>query len=257
MSEVDIAEVRAWARECGVLARRYFNAGTGRRKADRSWVTQADLEIEQFLRARIARNYPHHGVLGEEEGVDHAEREWVWALDPLDGTGSFVSGLPIWGVSIGLLRAGQPIAGVIYLPLPDECYWADETGPAFCNAALIQVSDASAIDGTDWVGGPSKAHLRYRLSFPCKLRSLGSVAAYFCYTARGSAIGALLGRPHLWDLAAGVAILRAAGGVTALLDGRPLDAGALLRGDVPPLPVVISTPSLIGPLREHIELVPR
>ncbi|MBC8078300.1 MAG: inositol monophosphatase [Chloroflexales bacterium] len=257
MSEVDIAEVRAWARECGALARRYFNAGTGRRKADRSWVTQADVEIEQFLRARIARNYPLHGVMGEEQGVDHAEREFVWSLDPLDGTGSFVSGLPIWGVSIGVLRAGQPFCGVIYLPLLDECYWADVSGPAFCNTVPIQVSDAATIDSTDWVGGPSKAHLRYRLSFPCKLRSLGSIAAYFCYTARGSAIGALLGRPHLWDMAAGMAILRAAGGVTALLDGSPLDTQALLRGDVPPLPVVIATPLLMGALREQIQLIPR
>jgi myo-inositol-1(or 4)-monophosphatase len=257
MSEVDVAEVRAWARECGMLARRYFNAVTGRRKADRSWVTQADEEIELFLRARIARNYPHHGIMGEEGGVDHAEREWVWSLDPLDGTGAFVSGLPIWGVSIGVLRGGLPRVGVIYLPMLDECYWADSAGPAFCNTTPIQVSEATAVDSTDWIGGPSKAHLRYRLSFPCKMRSLGSIASYFCYTARGSAIGALLGRPHLWDLAAGMAILHAAGGVTALLDGSPLDAGALLRGDVPPQPVVISTPALIGPLREHMQLIRR
>jgi myo-inositol-1(or 4)-monophosphatase len=257
MSEVDIAEVRAWARECGVLARRYFNAVVGRRKADRSWVTQADEEIELFLRARIARNYPRHGIMGEEGGVDHAEREWVWSLDPLDGTGSFVAGLPIWGISIGVLRAGRPRVGVIYLPILDECYWADDGGPAFWDTTPIQVSDAAAIDSTDWIGGPSKAHLRYRLSFPCKMRSLGSIASYFCYTARGSAIGALLGRPHLWDLAAGMAILHAAGGVTTLLDGSELDAAAMLRGDVPPQPVVIGTPALIGPLREQMQLIPR
>jgi myo-inositol-1(or 4)-monophosphatase len=252
MSEVDVAEIRDWARESGVTARRYFNGGTGRQKADRSWVTQADVEIEQFLTERIRERYPHHGIMGEEKGIHDTDREFVWSLDPLDGTGAFVSGLPVWGVSIGVLRAGIPYAGVIYLPMVDECYWADSDGPAYWNGMPIHATDATAFDPNDWIAGPSKAHLNYTISFPGKMRSLGCIASYFCYIARGSCVGALLGRPHLWDLAAGMAILRAAGGSIALIDGQPLDAATLLRGEVPSLPVLLSTPALMPQLLTYI-----
>jgi myo-inositol-1(or 4)-monophosphatase len=192
--------------------------------------------------------------MGEEQGIYNAGREFTWCLDPLDGTGAFVAGLPVWGVSIGLLRAGQPYLGVIYLPLMDECYWADATGPAYWDAAPIQVSDARSFDTGDWIAGPSRAHRNYRISFPGKLRALGSMAAYFCYVARGSALGALLGRPHLWDIAAGMAILRAAGGLTVTLNGQALDASTLLTGQICPEPVVLATPALVDELLGYIEV---
>lgn len=253
MSQIDIAEVKAWAEEGGAIARRYFNNVTRTHKADRTLVTQADIEIEQVLRTHIEARYPDHGIMGEEQGIGAIDREFVWSLDPLDGTASFVSGLPIWGVSIGLLRDGLPYLGVVYLPMLDDCYWVDASGPAYRNDVPIQVSAVAEFDGNDWMAVSSNAHRRFRISFPGKTRSLGSVAAEFCYVARGSAVGALISRANLWDMAAGLALLRAAGGVATLFSAAPLDIPPLLDGRKISEPLLISTPALLEPLRGYIK----
>lgn len=257
MSEIDIAEVRAWAYAGGEIARSYFNNVARERKADRTWVTRADVEIEQLLRERIAARYPDHGIMGEEQGVGAIDREFVWSLDPLDGTGAFVSGLPIWGVSIGLLRAGAPYLGVIYLPMLDDCYWSAAAGPAYRNDTPIQVSAATMIDSNDWISVSSHAHRTYQINFPGKTRSLSSVAADFCYVARGSSLGALIGRANLWDIAAGLAILRAAGGVAVTLSGQPLATHDLLDGRRINEALIISTPTLIEQLQGYIKRAAR
>ncbi len=253
MSEIDIAEVRAWTREAGTYARRYFNNVAAERKADRSWVTRADLEIEELLRARIGARYPSHGVIGEEQGGGAVDREYVWCIDPIDGTGAFVAGLATWCVSVGVLRWGEPYLGVIYLPLLDDCYWADAAGPAFRNDEPITVSAATTIDGNDWISISSNAHRKFTIDFPGKARGLSSIAADCCYVARGSSLGALIGRANLWDLAAGFAILRAAGAVVVnLRDGAPLAIPALLHSRKLPEPLVLGPPQLIEALRASI-----
>ncbi|NTU86194.1 MAG: inositol monophosphatase [Chloroflexales bacterium] len=252
MSEIDIAEVRAWAREAGAYARRHFNNVTAERKADRSWVTRADVEIEDLLRARIAACYPEHGVIGEEQGGGDLDSEYVWCLDPIDGTGAFVAGLATWCVSIGVLRRGEPYLGVIYLPILDDCYWADVEGPAFRNNERITVSDTTLIDSNDWISVSSNAHRQFRIDFPGKTRSLSSIAADCCYVARGSSLGALIGRANLWDLAAGFAILRAAGAVVMGLSGAPVAVASLLDSRKLAEPIVIGPPQLIEALRTSI-----
>ncbi|NTV64445.1 MAG: inositol monophosphatase [Oscillochloris sp.] len=255
MSDVDIAEVQAWAREGGQLARRYFNNVARQHKADSTWVTQADLEVEQLLRERIAASYPEHGVMGEEQGIGAIEREYVWSLDPLDGTGAFVAGLPIWGVSIGLLRRGVPYLGVIYLPILDDCYWADAEGPAYRNEEQISVIVPAAIDCNDWIAVSSHVHRTFNISFPGKTRTLSSVAADLCYVARGSAVGALISRATLWDIAAGMAILRAAGGVVRRLSGVELEMPALLDGRKLPEPIIAAAPAMFDQLRSYVTRV--
>jgi myo-inositol-1(or 4)-monophosphatase len=252
VSDVDIAEVREWAREGGVLARRYFNNVARQRKADRSWVTQADVEVEQMLRERISARHPDHGVMGEEQGVGAIDREFVWSIDPIDGTGAFVSGLPLWCVSIGLMRWGVPYLGVIYLPILDDCYWADAEGPAYRNDEQISVLAAETIDGNDWMAVSSYAHRTFAISFPGKTRALSSIAADLCYVSRGSALGALIGRANLWDVAAGMAILRAAGGVARGLSGADLKTVDLLDGRKLSEPIIAAAPTMIDTLRGYV-----
>jgi myo-inositol-1(or 4)-monophosphatase len=249
VSVIDMAEVLAWVREGGAHARSFFNNVRAERKADRSWVTQADREVEQLLRERIAARYPEHGVMGEEQGVGAVDREFVWCIDPVDGTSAFVAGLPTWCISLGLMRAGAPYLGAIYLPILDDCYWADASGPAYRNDIPIAVSDHAAIDSNDWLAVPSTAHRSFQLTFPGKARCLSSVAADCCYVARGSAVGALIGRASLWDLAAGFAILRAAGGAMVHLSGAPVEPALLLDGRRLPEPIVISSPAMLESIR--------
>ena len=86
-------------------------------KSDQSEVTAADRGAEELMRAAIARRFPDHGVIGEEFGTSNPGAEWVWVLDPIDGTKSFISGVPLWGTLIALLQNGQPLLGCIHQPV--------------------------------------------------------------------------------------------------------------------------------------------
>jgi myo-inositol-1(or 4)-monophosphatase len=251
--QIDLSELQDLAREGGKLARSYFRHATASRKADSSWVTEADIAVEQLLIGHLRVRYPTCGFIGEEQSRSDLEREYVWAIDPIDGTGAFVNGLPVWGVSIGLLHHGQPYLGAFYVPIADELYWNDPAGGAFLNGELIQVIGPRAWDTEDWIAIPSNSHRRYTISFPGKARSFGSSVADLCFVARGSALGALLTRCAIWDLAAGLAILGAAGGAYTGLSGAPPDLPGMTRsGDVLREPLVVSSPAHLEPLRASI-----
>jgi myo-inositol-1(or 4)-monophosphatase len=243
--------------ECGDIAQGYFNNVTGQRKADRSWVTEADLTIERLLTQRLSVRYPQHGVLGEEQARHGAGREFVWAIDPLDGTASFVAGLPIWGISVGLLRHGRPYMGLLYFPMVRDWYWAEPGGAAQLNGATIGVAPPGEWDGEDWIAVPSNAHRRFAIDFRGKSRSLGSAAASICYAARGSAVGALLSYTAIWDVAAALAVLYAAGGIAATLSGAALDTSLLMDGSQQREPVVVGAAAHVAALRAHIAVRPR
>lgn len=135
------------AREAGRLTLGYFNVGTPHElKPDNSPVTIADRKSEELLRKRIERAFPKHGILGEEFGETVGSEPGRWIVDPIDGTFSFICGVPTYSVLIGFEWAGEMLAGVIYLPALDEivyaarglgCRWND--GPA----RVSQVSELS------------------------------------------------------------------------------------------------------------------
>lgn len=256
MTVIELAEIRDWARTGGEIALRMFRRAQVTRKADNSQVTEADVAVEQFLRERIEQRYPEHGIMGEEQGSSAIDREFVWSLDPIDGTGGFVAGLPVWGVSIGLLRHGRPYLGVFYLPVADECYWNDLEGGAYCNDQPLKIEGEHLWDVNDSESGllvPSDAHRRYDIRFRGKTRSLGSTAAHCCYVVRGGHLGALVGRPHLWDIAGVLPVLYAAGGTAVLLSGAAFEAAALLDGRPVAEPLLVCAPALVEPLLATIQ----
>jgi myo-inositol-1(or 4)-monophosphatase len=116
------------------------------------------------------------------------------------------------------------------------------------------VSDIASFDAQDAILTPSRAHIEYDIRFPGKARSLGSFAAHCCYVARGSVVGALLGYPQIWDIAAGVAILNAAGGVAITLSGQPLDMRPMLDGSKPAEPLFVTTPKLADAMLAYIHV---
>jgi myo-inositol-1(or 4)-monophosphatase len=252
MNEIDIAELRTWMYACGAIALRSFRNVVGHRKADQSWVTEADIEIERVLVEHISTRYPAHGILGEEQTRQGLDREFLWALDPLDGTALFVAGLPTWGISAGLLRNGVPYFGMIYFPLLEDCYWAGPTGSAMLNDRPIQVLAPRPPDSQDWIAIPSDAHRRFTINYDGKTRGLGSTVGPFCYVARGSALGGLISRAAIWDIAAGLAILQAAGGVATGLSGAPINTSAMLDGRLLDEPAILAAPERIPALRASI-----
>ena len=111
------------------------------RKGDGSPVTQADRAAETAIRERIGSRYPSHGIVGEEFGSDQADAEWVWVIDPIDGTGAFISGLPTFGTLIGLVRDGQPVMGVLDQPILAERW----TGLSFPDLPLRATHNSHVI----------------------------------------------------------------------------------------------------------------
>ena len=245
--------IKEWVREGSEIALHYYNRVEAERKPDRSFVTAADLEIEALLRERITQTYPDHGILGEEEAQHHTDAEYVWAIDPIDGTGAFVDGIPIWGISIGLLRQGRSVMGCFYMPAINEWYEVDLDGPALFNGQPIEVRTTNLLDSEAAICAPSNMHRRYSIDYPGKVRSLGSTAAYMCYVARGTAVGALLGWSKLWDIAAGMAIVQRAGGDTRLLfSNQPLDLRTMLNGDYPSEPLIVGSPAALDLLADRV-----
>jgi histidinol phosphatase-like enzyme (inositol monophosphatase family) len=94
-------------------------------KEDASPVTAADRGAEELMRRMIAQRFPQHGIIGEEFGEERPDAEWVWVLDPIDGTKSFITGVPLWGTLIGLLHRGQPVLGAIHQPILGQLMTGD------------------------------------------------------------------------------------------------------------------------------------
>jgi len=110
------------------------------KKSDLSPVTIADRNAEEILRSKIARDFPGHGIIGEEFGEERSSAEWVWTIDPIDGTRSFIRGLPLFATLIALLRNGEPVMGIISLPALGETTWAVKGKGAHCGKSQLNVS---------------------------------------------------------------------------------------------------------------------
>jgi myo-inositol-1(or 4)-monophosphatase len=186
-------------------------------------VTQVDRSAEQLVRAELRRAFPGHGVLGEEGTSDATTSEYLWILDPLDGTANFAGKLPFFGLSLALLRNGVPVVGCLYVPF----------GPLLRPGVLrASFGNGASIDGSPLVlekrpfnpGGPAALPPSFPWVFklrgefakrPGELRNLGSICFELAMVAGGGFQYAAFVRPRAWDVAAGILLVREAGG-TAL-----------------------------------------
>ncbi len=134
------------AREAGEATLRYFQKNLAvETKADLSPVTIADRESERVLRQRIEQRFPDHGILGEEFGAVRDDAAYRWMLDPIDGTLSFIRGVPLYGVMVGLEHAGEPELGVVHFPALGETIWAQRGGGAWWNGRRAKVSETARL----------------------------------------------------------------------------------------------------------------
>ncbi|MFH1069300.1 MAG: inositol monophosphatase family protein [Candidatus Glassbacteria bacterium] len=225
MADFNLEDVIGLAREAGAVALGHFGRVRAQRKPDNSFVTAADREVEALVRSRLAELTPDYWVLGEEEGlpegVDYAAP--YWAVDPVDGTSSFVSGLPCWSFSLGLVEDDRVRFGLVYIPLTSEMYYTDVEGErAYLNGEPYPAEEPAELDGESVLYVPSDSHRRYEITFGGKLRSLGSAAYHGLQTSKARTAGVLQGRVYLWDAAAGLALNRVWGIRVGTLDGRPV-----------------------------------
>jgi len=240
-------ELEELAIQAGDIALRHFRKVEAERKPDRSVVTQADREVEAFLAAELAERMPDAGIIGEEGASYAGVGPYRVVIDPIDGTSAFVAGLPTWCVCIGILRDGEPVAGANYMPCTRDLFAAAD-GAAWWNGRHLEPL-AAARDAERFLVADSEIHLRQRLTYRGKVRSFGSAAYHVVLVARGVAEAALLGRPHVWDLAAPGAVLAAVGGRYEFLDGGVLDLATLLDGSRAPRDVMAGTPEMLASLR--------
>ena len=230
----------AIAREAGALILQYFHQGLKiEYKGDADLVTAADRASEALIRERIAKQFPSHDVLGEEQGLNDRGSEYRWYVDPLDGTTNFAHGFPVFCVSLGLERVpfgsenqGQLIAGVIYDPTRDELFTAERGWGAKLNGASIHVSRTKALgESLIATGFPSKKrHENPNIHFYQEItlhshgvRRAGAAALDLAYTACGRFDGYWEFNLNPWDVSAGILLVEEAGGKVTQFNGAPFE----------------------------------
>jgi histidinol phosphatase-like enzyme (inositol monophosphatase family) len=196
-------------------------------KADQSPVTAADRGAEELMRARIGEKFPDHGILGEEFGPNNTDAEWVWVLDPIDGTKSFICGVPLWGTLIALLHRGAPVLGCIHQPVLDKFLIGDGTGTTLNGRAVRCRATTTLTEATLLTSDPacptghSDAERFAALLSRARLaRTWGDCYGYLLLAA-GWADVMLDPVMNAWDIAALVPIVRGAGGVITDWQGGP------------------------------------
>ncbi len=205
-------------------------------KGQQDPVTSADKASQEYLVAEITRRFPGHGILAEEsadESADESEDaspDFLWVVDPLDGTTNFLNGLPVYAVSIGVLYRGWPLAGAIYVPWPKPSgglvLRCRRGGGCFADGERVKVFESEEPGAGRLVGLPgSFAHtsrLGRKLRAPAgEMRITGSIAYELAMTACGVFQYTIIGAPRMWDMAAGVlAVIEANGAVMARLPGE-------------------------------------
>ena len=242
----DLRELAAFAEELSDEARVILQgagaaAASYEIKPDGSPVTPFDKRVEAALRQRIAERYPGHGVLGEEHGAEALDAEFVWVIDPIDGTKQFISGLPVYSTLIGLSVGGRPRLGVMEFPATAERIVGGPGLGATLNGRAIACRPCAGLDEALFSSGiPSrdKADERAaveRLYRACRFAVWGGGSYAFALIAQGRLDVAAYRGLDAYDFVAAVPIIEAAGGHCSDWEGRPLGLASggrvLLLGD--------------------------
>ena len=192
-------------------------------------VTDADRRCQELISGRIRRSFPDHAIVGEEDtqSSDEPLPDYVWVIDPLDGTRNFSQGLPIFASSVGVMHRGVPVAGAIFIPWPGtdgRVLHASAEGPASWDGAPADTLPSAVPEANRLVSLPGGFGYRYRFDESMRTRAgearqLGSIAYELALVAAGAfQYCALTGSLSLWDVAAGSVIIPQAGGVALIGD---------------------------------------
>ena len=219
------------AKEAGrFLYENFGKIGVIDKKGDRNLATNLDREAEGMIIDRIKNEFPDHGIIAEESGRQGTDKEYIWIIDPLDGTHNFIRNIDIFGVSIGVVYNDEFMAGIIYMPKDDELYTACRGQGAYKNGKKISVSSNAELKECSISFDSS---IRYSPEVMLKvlgslakevfnIRMFGSSARVLSYVAEGKLDFAVEFHDRPWDFAGGVRIIEEAGGKLTTLKGEPL-----------------------------------
>ncbi|RKD33454.1 inositol monophosphatase family protein [Thermohalobacter berrensis] len=225
--------VKSWAKEVGKIQLEYLEKedlkiNTKSSKVD--LVTEVDELSEKYILDKIKKHYPDHKILSEESGEIDLDSDYLWIIDPLDGTTNYAQGLPIFAISIALQHKGETLLGVVYLPKLDEMFEALKDEGAYLNGKRINVSNKSNLQDCVLATGfpyDKRTHkdnnANYFAHFVPKVRGLRRMGAA-AYDLANVAAGRLDGFWEInlspWDVAAGVLIIKEAKGKVIYLDDK-------------------------------------
>ena len=221
-------------------------------KSDQSPVTIADRKAEEILRKKISSAYPGHGIIGEEFGESDVKSEWVWTIDPIDGTRSFIRGLPLFASLVALLYKGEPVMGIISLPALGETVWAVKGKGSYCGDQRLGVSQHGSIKGA-FVGVADRycfkekkcMNLLNRLNREAEIVRTYPDAFGHLMAIRGAIDVMVDPWAYIWDFAPCKVIVKEAGGEFSNFTGNKagIDAGNAISGN----------PRLVKAIRKMIQ----
>lgn len=197
-------------------------------------VTEADKAAEAAMRRKIRETFPAHGVMGEEFGSERLDAEFVWVLDPIDGTKSFISGMTAWGTLIGLLRNGQPCYGMMHQPFTRERFsgdggsakWRGASGARSLHTRSCSRLEEALLYTTNPMMMEESDRARFAaVEAKVKLSRYGGDCYAYCMLAAGFVDLVIETRLQPYDVVALIPIIEGAGGMITTWDGGPAQAG--------------------------------
>lgn len=200
-------------------------------KGPGDFVSMADKKAENILHTELSKARPSYGFILEEGGVIPGEDEHTWIIDPLDGTTNFLHGIPHFAISIGLQKGTEMIAGVIYDPIKDELFYAEKGSGAFLNERRLRVSsrkqltEALLATGIPFASHPVEVRKTFQKTLEAVMpqvagvRRFGAASLDMAYVAAGRFEGYWETPISSWDIAAGIVIIREAGGAVVDIKG--------------------------------------
>ncbi|HTQ10938.1 MAG TPA: inositol monophosphatase family protein [Fimbriimonadaceae bacterium] len=215
-------------KEAGRMAQAAQKGSPREIKPDGSIVTPADRAVEEFLRGELRSLVPGAGVYGEEMGCSAETEEGLWCIDPIDGTSNYAFGLPIWGVSVGLVKGEECLVGIVYLPVLDELFTGAAGLGAFLNGERLPPIPSGEISAEELVSCPDRILRMYPSEdIPGKIRHSGAFVADAVYTVCQRVRGLVGVREKLYDIAACLCIAKEVGADIRYADGSPLELAPL------------------------------
>ncbi len=218
------------AKKGGEIALKYFETELEHEiKDDKSFVTKADKETEAAILEVLKSKFPEHSFLAEETGESGNKSEYMWVIDPIDGTANFVNGLPLWAISIGLMKGNEAVCGVIYNPLINLLVYGEKGKGLWCNGARSHVSAqekdkamiTAGVGRAPGVKDKLAAFLKESPNHIKTYRYIGSAALELAILARGGTEGFVAFGNSKWDYAAGTLLVQEGGGKLTDFKGNP------------------------------------
>ena len=215
-------------------------------KGQNDFVTVADVKAQDIIYNELIKARPNYGFLMEEGKTQSSlnENESTWVVDPIDGTLNFMNGVPYFAISIALYNIDKVIAGIVFDPIHNEIYWAEEGLGAYLNDQRLRVSNKKKLDnslialGIPFLGrGDHKKHIKIQEAVMARvagLRRFGAASLDLAYVAAGRVDGFWEYGLSPWDIAAGLVLVKEAGGIAVGINNKedPLNSGNIVAGNV-------------------------